>query len=110
MPFESLQSVVGTAVIDSNFRNALLNDSRRDAIGPFDLTEEETAALMQIRADTLEQFADQVHRWIMDQMKQVEPPPLLLPSRGPARARKELEPSRAPAAAHAGARSPAFVS
>ena len=78
MAYESLQAVVGTAVIDSVFRSALLNGSRRSAVENFDLTQEETNAVMAIRAETLAQFAAQLHQWILRQQNQVEPPALSL--------------------------------
>ncbi len=81
MPYESLQIVIGTAVIDPSFRKALLNGSRGSAIQNFGLTQEEIDALMAIRADTLEQFAGQLDRWISEKQNQIEPPILNLPSR-----------------------------
>jgi len=81
MAYESLQAVIGTAVIDSEFRKALLNGSRRDVVKDFHLSLEEMDALMAIRAETLEQFAGQLDQWIMKKQNQVEPPVLRLPSR-----------------------------
>ncbi len=79
MAFESLQAVVGTAVIDSEFRQALLNGSRRRVVTEFGLTTEEMNAIMSIRAATLEQFAGQLDQWIMRKLHRVEPPELALP-------------------------------
>jgi hypothetical protein len=81
MPYESLQAVVGTAVIDSGFRKALLNGSRQRVIQQFGLTNEETRAVMEIRADSLEQFAGQLDRWISQMQGHPEPPQLQIPSR-----------------------------
>jgi hypothetical protein len=80
MAYESLQAVIGTAVIDSNFRKNLLNGSRYRAIASFDLTLEERDAVMGIRADSLEQFAGQLDRWIANALGRSEPPALALPS------------------------------
>jgi hypothetical protein len=81
MAYESLQAVVGTAVIDSLFRKALLNGSRRRVIQTFNLTNEETSAVMAIRADSLEQFARQLDQWIATSQGRRELPPLILPKR-----------------------------
>ena len=81
MAYESLQAVVGTAVIDSLFRKALLNGSRQHVIQPFNLTNEETSAVMSIRADSLEQFAGQLDQWIATSQGRRELPQLILPIR-----------------------------
>jgi hypothetical protein len=80
MAYEMLQAVIGAAVIDSEFRKALMNGSRRLVVENFDLTHEEVNAVMSIRADTLEQFAEQLDQWIMEQQNQIEPPTLDLPA------------------------------
>ncbi len=97
MAYESLQALVGTAVIDVGFRHALLNGSRRSVIQSFDLTREETDAVMAIYAETLEQFASQLHRWILKQQKQVEPPALSLPTHKYAAAHEESGAPKEPA-------------
>ncbi len=83
MAYESLQAVVGTAVIDPGFRKALLNGSRQHVIMSFNLTREETAAVMAIRADSLEQFAGQLDQWISLVQGKPEPPRLVLPRSKP---------------------------
>lgn len=79
MAYESLQAVIGTAVIDSTFRKSLLNGSRHRAIASFDLTREERDVVMGIRADSLEQFAGQLDRWIANALGRSEPPAIKLP-------------------------------
>lgn len=81
MAYESLQAVVGTAVVDPCFRRALLNGSRRRAISSFNLTNEEEDAVMRIRADSLEAFAGQLDRWINQAKGQPEAYSLSLPAR-----------------------------
>lgn len=81
MAYESLQAVIGTAVVDSLFRKALLNGSRQRVIQPFNLTNEETTAVMSIRADSLEQFAGQLDQWITTSQGRRELPQLTLPKR-----------------------------
>lgn len=59
--FPAIQLMIGTAVTDSSFRKGLLNGSRRQLLQTFPLSADEVETLMSIRAETLEQFADQVH-------------------------------------------------
>ena len=80
MAFEMLQAVVGTAVIDSDFRRAILSGSRHSAIHQFDLSREERDAVLSIQADTLAQFAGQLDQWIMKQENRLEPMALDLPA------------------------------
>jgi hypothetical protein len=81
MAFESLQALIATAVIDRDFCKALLTDSRCNAVANFGLTPEEMDAVMSIHAETLEQFAGQLHAWIMRMENQIEPTELVLPVR-----------------------------
>lgn len=79
MQHEALQAVIATAVIDSDFCKSLLNGSRQHVIQSFNLTSEETAAVMAIRADSLEQFAGQLDQWISRALGKPELPRLVLP-------------------------------
>ena len=82
MLHESLQAVIGTAVIDTEFRKALLNGSRQHVIQRFDLSRAEFDAVMGVRADSLEQFAGQLDQWILRAQGKPEPPAfVLLPHR-----------------------------
>jgi hypothetical protein len=69
---EALQAVVGTALIDKEFRLAMLNGSRAAVIKQFDLSPDEREAIMSIEASTLEQFAWQLHNWIMEKRRAEE--------------------------------------
>lgn len=60
---ETLNELVGTAVVDRRFRRALLRDPRRVAIG-FGLAPDEVEAVAQIRAANLDDFAQQLHHWV----------------------------------------------
>jgi hypothetical protein len=110
MAFEMLQTVVGMAVIDADFRSAILNGSRRHAIERFDLSHEETAALMSIQAKTLDQFAGELDQWIMQQLNRFEPPPLDLPAH-PRTSPRESKPLKAsaPVSRRPGLRTPVSV-
>jgi hypothetical protein len=77
MLHESLQTVIGTAVVDSEFRKALLNGSRRYVIQRFNLSRDEFDAVMGVHADSLEQFAGQLDRWILRAQGKMEPPTLV---------------------------------
>lgn len=60
-----IQSLIGTAVTDSNFRMGLLNGSRLRLLKNFSLTEHEIETIMSIRANSLEQLAGEIHRRLM---------------------------------------------
>ncbi|MBN1400640.1 MAG: hypothetical protein JXA74_07370 [Anaerolineae bacterium] len=64
MAYERLQAVVGTALIDSGFRRSLLARSF-GVLAEFDLSSEEVAAVMSVEADTLQEFASQLHQWMV---------------------------------------------
>lgn len=56
MSKESVEAVIGKAVLDSEFREALFADPE-EVLAAYELTEEETAALMAIDFETMESFA-----------------------------------------------------
>jgi hypothetical protein len=56
MSKEALQAVIGKAVMDSEFREALFADPDQ-ALEGYELTEEEVAALKAVDAETMESFA-----------------------------------------------------
>ena len=56
MSKEAVEAIVGKAVVDSQFREALFADPD-EALGGYDLTQEEVAALKAIDAETMESFA-----------------------------------------------------
>lgn len=63
MSREQVEAVVGTAVVDREFRRLLLSAPAK-AVGGFDLTAEEIGAITNIRARTLQEFAQKLHRWL----------------------------------------------
>ena len=63
MAHETLQLIVGTAIVDSEFRQSLLKESS-DVVKSFELTSEESEAIRGIQAESLEGFASELHRWI----------------------------------------------
>ena len=67
MNYPVLEEVVGQAIIDRDFCAGLLNGKRARLLSRFSLSPEETQVLMSIRAESLEAFAVQLHRWIESQ-------------------------------------------
>jgi len=65
--YPMLEEVVGRAIIDREFCAGLLNGKRARLLSQFELTSEETQALMSIRANSLEAFAGQLYSWIESQ-------------------------------------------
>ncbi|MHB0859101.1 MAG: hypothetical protein ACYC5M_16230 [Anaerolineae bacterium] len=63
MSFETLQVIVGTAIVDSRFCRGLL-EKRPDLLNSFDLTDEESEAIASIRAKTIQGFASELQGWI----------------------------------------------
>jgi hypothetical protein len=60
----ALEDVVGSAIIDRDFRVGLLNGKRARLLSQFDLSPEEHQVLMDIRAESLESFARQLYGWV----------------------------------------------
>jgi hypothetical protein len=56
MSKEAVEAIIGKAVTDSEFREALFADPDK-ALEGFELTEQEVAALKAIDAETMESFA-----------------------------------------------------
>jgi len=63
MAYETLQAIVGTAIVDSRFRKSLLA-KQADVLQGFGLTKEESAAIAQSEATTIKGFAQDLHCWI----------------------------------------------
>jgi hypothetical protein len=76
MSHRSVQALIGTAVTDNTFRKALLNGSRRRVLQSFPLTGDEIESIMAIRAETLEQFAGELHRRLVARNDDFELDPL----------------------------------
>ena len=65
MTHASLSQVIGTALVDDGFRRVLLRNPR-EAVVQVGLASDELSALTQIRAHTLEQFAEQLVNWFSE--------------------------------------------
>ncbi len=66
MAKNDLQELVGTAIISSQFRSELITNTAR-AIEDFNLSPEERLFVSNIRANTFQSFAQQLHDWISDE-------------------------------------------
>ncbi len=73
MAHETVQTIIGTAIVDARFRQALLKRTR-EALHDFDLTPDELEALSGIRASTLHGFAHEVQLWLNKQTAAVYQP------------------------------------
>jgi hypothetical protein len=63
MPQETFKTVIGKALLDAEFRNALLADSDL-ALAPFDLTHAEKAKLRKIDDETMDTSAHLIEKFI----------------------------------------------
>ncbi len=61
---QALQTILGTAMIDGQFCERLLNGGRQELLPGFQLTDEEHRFLLGIKADSLQSFAAAVDQWL----------------------------------------------
>lgn len=61
---QALQTLLGTAMIDGQFCELLLNGGRQELLPKFKLTDEEHCFLLDIKADSLQGFAAAVDQWL----------------------------------------------
>lgn len=66
MSVKALIRLVGEAVCNHRFREGLLNGHREEFVGLFDLTPEERAFILDIRAGGLEDFAHTLDQWLYE--------------------------------------------
>ncbi|MGB9723667.1 MAG: Os1348 family NHLP clan protein [Chloroflexia bacterium] len=64
MSCRELNRLIGTAMVEPDFRQALLGGWRAEALAAFDLTSEERAVLLGIEASNLQGFARALYNWI----------------------------------------------
>ena len=75
-PHVNLERLIGTAVVDVEFRRALL-DSPTEAATAFELSSEELAVLEAAHATTLEELASHIYAWIARMPRPRRPVPRL---------------------------------
>lgn len=61
---QALQTLLGTALIDGQFCERLLNGGRQELLPKFQLTDEEHRFLLDVKADSLQGFAAAVDQWL----------------------------------------------
>ena len=64
---QALQTLLGTAMIDGQFCELLLNGGRQELLPKFKLTDEEHRFLLDVQVDSLQGFAAAVDRWLSPQ-------------------------------------------
>jgi hypothetical protein len=69
MAYEALQTIVGTAIVDSGFRRSLFS-KHNDVLRGFGLSREESAAIAQSQAQTIQAFAQDLQGWISSRAAQ----------------------------------------
>ncbi len=72
----TLQTLVGTALIDREFRHDFLNGRRPTLLTRFDLTEEEREVVLGIEAESLQEFAAQLCKWLKAEESFISYPPM----------------------------------
>jgi hypothetical protein len=65
MRHHNIQTLIGAAVVDYELRQHLLENAAA-VISDFDLTPEEAAAVLAVRATTFQGFASQLHGWLVN--------------------------------------------
>lgn len=65
MSERALQAIIGHAIVDRGFRHELMNGGRERLLADFDLTEAERDVVRSIQAQTFEEFASELHSWIV---------------------------------------------
>jgi len=63
MKHEGIQAIVGAAIVDSDFRQHLLEDAE-SVIDEFTLTPDEASVMLSVNATTFQGLATQLQAWI----------------------------------------------
>ncbi len=74
----SLQTLVGTALTDREFRHDLLDGKRPTILTKFDLTDEEREVVLGIEAESLQEFAAQLCQLLKFQEGLISYPPMAM--------------------------------
>jgi hypothetical protein len=62
----ALQSLIGAALIDHDFCEELLGRKQLTLLNKFDLSDEERNTVTSIQADSIQEFAEQLHEWLKE--------------------------------------------
>ena len=60
----AFQALVGTALVDPEFGEELLNGKRPGLLAQFDLTDDEREAILSVEAGSIQQFAVGLYEWL----------------------------------------------
>jgi len=66
MSMRELDRLTGTVLVEPTLGEALLDGRRHQVLTAFDLTAEEQTMLARIKARTLTEFFQQLHRWMSE--------------------------------------------
>jgi hypothetical protein len=64
MSTTELKALIGTALIDREFCNTLLSENRHTSLMEFDLTDKEQEAILNIKADSIQEFTTRLYEWL----------------------------------------------
>lgn len=64
MSATALQALIGTALVDREFCEELLNGKRPTLLAEFDLSDEEREVVLTIETDSIQEFAIGLYEWI----------------------------------------------
>ncbi len=64
MSATALQALIGTALVDREFCEELLNGKRPTLLAEFDLNDEEREVVLTIETDSIREFAIGLYEWI----------------------------------------------
>jgi len=59
-----INAIVTRALLDDEFKAAILNGQRKARLAAFDLTDKERETILSIKSHTLDQFVDQLEIWL----------------------------------------------
>ncbi len=65
MSSRTLQTLVGTALIDHEFCEELLDGRHPAILAKFDLTDEEREVILAIKADSIQEFTVKLYEWLI---------------------------------------------
>jgi hypothetical protein len=66
MSITELKTLIGAALIDPEFCETLLSENRHASLAEFNLTSEEQETVLNIKADSIQEFAVRLYEWLKD--------------------------------------------
>lgn len=65
----TMKCLIGTALVDRDFCEDLLDGGRSQVLSGFDLTREEREVITSLEANSIQELAGQLHEWLRDREK-----------------------------------------